>query len=200
MEQMGIVGEEGILSSSTRDQHKSSAWHGDYVIIALVAKAAETILETQQALMTGPADALYSQDGFRRTFGAAVDAPGGVLSELDADVLLKYLERDRQVVVHANGVSCSVRILPISSDSQRRSSSSWPLMPTPKSVPLLRLTRASWNSNQRSRICRTRSNPSSRRSTSKSTTFYKVGHLLTGPVGAPSRQQRLYKRRGSRWP
>ncbi|KAF6763991.1 hypothetical protein DFP72DRAFT_956150 [Ephemerocybe angulata] len=103
LEQMGIVGEEGILGSSTRD-HKGTAWHGDYVIIALAAKAAETIQEMQRDIVAGPADSLYSFESFRKTFGVSLDTSGAPLSELDAKVLLKFMERDRGVLVYDNDV------------------------------------------------------------------------------------------------
>ena len=94
---MGIVGEEGLLSSqSGRDHHKGTAWHGDYVITSLVVKAAEAILESQRERMGGPADRLYSFDSFRRTFATALGRSDGVaIEEQDARVLLKFLERDR---------------------------------------------------------------------------------------------------------
>jgi charged multivesicular body protein 7 len=99
---MGIVGEEGLLSSqSGRDHHKGTAWHGDYVIVSLVVKAAEAILESQRERMGGPADRLYSLDSFRRTFAAALGGTEGVaMEEQDAKVLLKFLERDRGLLVY----------------------------------------------------------------------------------------------------
>ena len=102
LEQMGIVGEEGLLSSqSGRDHHKGTAWHGDYVIVSLVVKAAEAILDTQRERMGGPADRLYSLESFRRTFATALGSPeGAVMEEQDAKVLLRFLERDRGLLVY----------------------------------------------------------------------------------------------------
>ncbi|KAJ2913218.1 hypothetical protein MD484_g7193, partial [Candolleomyces efflorescens] len=80
---------------------QGTAWHGDYVITSLVVKAAEAILESQRERMGGPADRLYSFDSFRRTFATALGRSDGVaIEEQDAKVLLKFLERDRGVLVY----------------------------------------------------------------------------------------------------
>ena len=107
LEQMGIVGEEGLLSSGTRQQHhKDTTWWGDYVMISVVERAADAVMESQEARSGSPGDALYTMEVFRKTFagvaGGGQDVP---LRELDAKVLLRYLERDRQVVVVDKDVS-----------------------------------------------------------------------------------------------
>jgi charged multivesicular body protein 7 len=101
LEQMGIIGEEGLLGSSSRGHHhKDSSWWGAYVLVHLVEAAADDVLERQNELQVTAGDALYTLDSFRSTFGG-VGAGGAseALRELDAQVLIKYLERDRGVLV-----------------------------------------------------------------------------------------------------
>ena len=101
LEQIGIVGEEGILGTSSRDHHRGTAWHGDYVVVSLLEKAAAAVLELHRVNMAGPADALYSLDTFKSTFGSVLghDATKP-LSDQDAKLLLRFLERDRRLVVY----------------------------------------------------------------------------------------------------
>ncbi|KAG6814537.1 hypothetical protein H0H92_000064 [Tricholoma furcatifolium] len=103
LEQMGVVGEEGFFNSSGGGNQKDTTWWGDYVFLALVEKAADEIL-TKQAMKVGsPGDRLYSLDMFRSEFGSVIGT-NEALSEGDAMVLLKFLERDRRVIVYNKGV------------------------------------------------------------------------------------------------
>lgn len=111
LEHMGIVGDEGILNSLTgstgsgsggrRGHERDTTWWGDYVILSLVEKAADEVVERHERRGNGSkADNLYSFDEFRKAFGGVA---GGredeILRELDVNVLLKYLERDRRIIV-----------------------------------------------------------------------------------------------------
>lgn len=73
--------------------------------MSLLEKAADRVMEIQDGRMAGPGTALYSLDTFREVFGSVVggDVPSP-LSETDAKVLLKYLERERGVAVVEKGV------------------------------------------------------------------------------------------------
>ncbi|PPQ63058.1 hypothetical protein CVT24_005913 [Panaeolus cyanescens] len=103
LEQMGIVGEDGILGgsgSTYRSQQTDRAWWGDYVFVALLEKAADRVMEIQDRRLAGPGEALYTVDTFREVFAQAVGGDvAGSLSDTDAKVLLKYLERERGVIV-----------------------------------------------------------------------------------------------------
>ncbi|KAF7363605.1 hypothetical protein MSAN_01017500 [Mycena sanguinolenta] len=92
LEQLGVVGEEGFLTSATA---KDTTWWGDYVVISLVEAAANDILTRQSLKSTGPADAVYSFENFKREFSSE----SHVLTDTDATVLLRFLERDRRAVV-----------------------------------------------------------------------------------------------------
>jgi charged multivesicular body protein 7 len=96
---------EGVLSAiiSSASGHKDTTWWGHYVVVPLVEKAAQDVLSKQEKRMAGMTDRLYSLDGFRNEFGSVlnIDTP---LSEKDALVLLKFLERDRGVLLFDQGV------------------------------------------------------------------------------------------------
>jgi len=120
LEQMGVVGEEGLLGSFTsggghgagaggggrsgREAQSSYPWAGDYVLVGLVERAADEVQEWQRGKMGGRADALYTFEEFRETFGGVVGSTNlgeenEPLRETDAKVLIKFLERDRGAVV-----------------------------------------------------------------------------------------------------
>ncbi|KAJ6502356.1 hypothetical protein C8R45DRAFT_976362 [Mycena sanguinolenta] len=92
LEQLGVVGEEGILPSTTA---KDTTWWGDYVVISLVEVAASEVLTKQSLRSTGPADAVYTFESFKKEFSSNSQA----LTDADAKVLLRFLERDRRAVV-----------------------------------------------------------------------------------------------------
>lgn len=97
LEQVGIVGDEGILTSSS--QTKETVWWGDYVSLPLVEKAADAVMSMQAMRMTGPADTLYTFEGFRRSFGPIFGESNHLLNDMDARVLVKYLERERKAMI-----------------------------------------------------------------------------------------------------
>ncbi|KIY72107.1 hypothetical protein CYLTODRAFT_344696 [Cylindrobasidium torrendii FP15055 ss-10] len=103
LEQMNIVGQDGIFGGG--DASSSTKWHGDYAVIHLIERAAEKVIEAQEDKSTGPADALYTLDSFRKEFASSVGLTDGTpMSLRDADVLLKFMERDKQVVVRQKNV------------------------------------------------------------------------------------------------
>jgi charged multivesicular body protein 7 len=107
LDQMGLVGEEGLLSSGSRQQHhKDTTWWGDYVMISIVERSADAVMEKQEAKSVSSGDTLYTMESFRKTFAGVVGGDEDVpLRDLDAKTLLKYLERDRRVVVVDKDVS-----------------------------------------------------------------------------------------------
>ncbi|KIK57660.1 hypothetical protein GYMLUDRAFT_172146 [Collybiopsis luxurians FD-317 M1] len=115
LEQVGVVGEDSLASSvsstfsslSSSSSKTSTRWYGDYVLLHLVEQAGEVILEKQRVKSTGPADALYSFDSFRREF---VDCVGRrseesvSMGELDMKVILRFLEREKRAVAVDDGI------------------------------------------------------------------------------------------------
>jgi charged multivesicular body protein 7 len=99
MEQLDIVRSEDSYT-------EAEIWkkiEGDYVMLGLVEQAADTLEKLRDGAGISPADNLYTTEGFCSEFGANV-IPGVVLSETDIKVLIKYLERERRVVVRDGGV------------------------------------------------------------------------------------------------
>ncbi|KIK08216.1 hypothetical protein K443DRAFT_85634 [Laccaria amethystina LaAM-08-1] len=98
LEQIGIIGEEGSKSH----QHTDTGWWGDYVIVSLMERAADAVEEKQRERMGGPGEALYTTQSFRLTFTEVLGVDDGVWREIDTKVLLRFLERDRVVIVTDN--------------------------------------------------------------------------------------------------
>ncbi|KAJ3542861.1 hypothetical protein NMY22_g3353 [Coprinellus aureogranulatus] len=107
--QLGLVDEEGVFTRrevSYAALNRGIAWHGEYVVMSLLEKAADTIVDMQLSLSKSPADALYSYAEFRATFACAL--PGVdchcdrklKLARVDSQLLLKFLERDRGLVLY----------------------------------------------------------------------------------------------------
>ncbi|KAI0664820.1 Snf7-domain-containing protein [Cubamyces menziesii] len=97
--QLGIVDTQAgaFGDSSTAERWKKVK--GNYVVVSLLERAAERILERQRRKSTGNiADVLYNVDGFREEF-AACAFEGAPLSDSDIRVVLKFLERDKRTVV-----------------------------------------------------------------------------------------------------
>ncbi|ESK85557.1 snf7 family protein [Moniliophthora roreri MCA 2997] len=112
LEQVGVVGEDSITSSITSTFSSSSrpskqTLFGDYVALNLVEQAGQNIIERQRDKAgVGPGDALYTFESFRREFGRCLSCrkssegqDGDLMSELDMKVMLRYLERDKGIVV-----------------------------------------------------------------------------------------------------
>lgn len=90
---LGQIGVESLFASNARDVK----WHGEYVILSLLECAAEKIMAEQKAKTGGPSDGIYSVEGFRRDFAACINETH-IMSERDAKVLIKFLERDKNVI------------------------------------------------------------------------------------------------------
>ncbi|KAF9564411.1 hypothetical protein CPC08DRAFT_631278 [Agrocybe pediades] len=106
LEQAGIVSDDTGGSGSRHDMHKDTSWYGGYVLVSLVESAAERVLEKQENKMGSKADALYTLDSFRKEFGSCVlgddvdsNSSTYTMRETDAKVLVKYLEREKGLVV-----------------------------------------------------------------------------------------------------
>lgn len=72
---------------------------GDYVILDIVEKAADRLVrirEEQGAF--GLADSIFTRDDFTKTYGNKL-LPAVCLRELDMQVLVKFLERERMLIV-----------------------------------------------------------------------------------------------------
>ncbi|KAH7341142.1 hypothetical protein B0J17DRAFT_654403 [Rhizoctonia solani] len=90
LQQTGLVGDDVIRET----------W-GDFVILANVEAATKKVIDAQRAKgAIGPASALYTFASFRQAFESLVTQHSdAILSEADARVLVKHLERDRSCVV-----------------------------------------------------------------------------------------------------
>lgn len=87
--------------NSSEDESDTERWNrikGDYVLVGVAERAADAVLASQRSRAVGLADTLYSFDSFRDTFAASA-LPGVTLSDKDLRVLIKFLERDRRVVI-----------------------------------------------------------------------------------------------------
>lgn len=105
MEQLDIVRPEDAYS-------EAEMWkrvEGEYVLLKLVERAADAVDASSGGLCL--ADRLYTVATFRKAFGSKV-LPGISLSETDTRVLLRYLERDRRILVQDKDV-CLLRFPPL---------------------------------------------------------------------------------------
>ncbi|KAG9043382.1 hypothetical protein FS837_009678 [Tulasnella sp. UAMH 9824] len=79
-------------------------YKGDYVVLSILKQAADTIIARQKSKPPGFTESLYTRQSFQAEF-ESVALKGATLSQLDVDVVLKYLERDvRVVIVQKNAV------------------------------------------------------------------------------------------------
>ena len=106
LEQVGLVGDEGLLNyGSHKYHHKDTSWWGDYVFIPLLEKAANAVVERHELTLASPADSLFTFESFRTKFaGVAGGEENLPLRETDAKVLIKFLERERGLIVVENDV------------------------------------------------------------------------------------------------
>ncbi|KZV73405.1 hypothetical protein PENSPDRAFT_574635 [Peniophora sp. CONT] len=94
------LSQAGVVSSGD-DESDSVRWKkvkGDYVVLALLEQAADAVTARQTDAGVNLADALYDFASFRSTF-AEHALPDVTLSDADLRVLLKFLQRDRKVLV-----------------------------------------------------------------------------------------------------
>ncbi|TRM62605.1 hypothetical protein BD626DRAFT_403645 [Schizophyllum amplum] len=96
MEQLSIVGEDSLLGSLTSRASSSQSWYGDYVLLPAVEQTATTIFEMEEN--DSASDGLYNVAGFRKRFKDALGEPNA-LSEPDTEIMLKFMQRDRGVLV-----------------------------------------------------------------------------------------------------
>lgn len=94
LEQLELVKSEDSYTESEMWKRVT----GEYVFLALVERAADAVGRVREGSGGSHAEDLFDFDGFRKEFGGKVH-PGGVLSEVDIKVLVKFLERDRHMVV-----------------------------------------------------------------------------------------------------
>ncbi|EJD02423.1 Snf7-domain-containing protein [Fomitiporia mediterranea MF3/22] len=97
MEQLNLVDSEHVES-------EASLWKkvaGNYVFLSNVEKAADAVTELlRQNVTSSPADSLYSFESFRRLSSSAdIALENSTLSETDVKVLLRFLDRDRKIIV-----------------------------------------------------------------------------------------------------
>lgn len=101
MEQLDLVKSEGAYSEG--DMWKRV--EGEHVLLDLVERAADVVEESRGAMSL--ADSLFSVESFQKEFASRV-LPGVTLSDTDTKVLLRYLERDKRMLVRDRDVSLSV--------------------------------------------------------------------------------------------
>ena len=99
-----VFHEDGRSTNDTR----SVTWSDEYVVLSLVETAADAVISRQRSNFRGPGDALYTIEGFRNEFALVLNS--AELSKQDLDVLLKFLERDRRVLVFGHEVYSSVNV------------------------------------------------------------------------------------------
>ncbi|KAI0797955.1 hypothetical protein C8Q75DRAFT_740149 [Abortiporus biennis] len=99
LEQLNIVNPEEHVGGHASDTERWRKVKGDYVVLSLLEKAADAVLQRQQSKAgLSLADSLYKFDGFKTEF-AGIALPGVTLSDTDMRVLLKHLERDKKAVI-----------------------------------------------------------------------------------------------------
>ncbi|KAI0748115.1 hypothetical protein C8Q80DRAFT_1270559 [Daedaleopsis nitida] len=97
--QLGIVDSHGTAFGDSGTAERWKKVRGDYVAVSLIEAAADRIVDRQRQKSTGQvADSLYSVESFRAEF-ADCAFENATLSGLDIKVVLKYLERDKGVLV-----------------------------------------------------------------------------------------------------
>lgn len=106
LEHLTIIEPEGHFHS---DETLWKRVKGQHVVINNLEKAGDAVVERQrQKGAVSPSDVLYTYESFKKEFGDVVDA-GLVLSDDDMRVLVKFLDRDKGVIVADKDVSESFR-------------------------------------------------------------------------------------------
>jgi charged multivesicular body protein 7 len=108
LQQMSVVSSD---DGSETDAERWRRVRGDYVFMDLVEQAADSVIARQVDVGVSLASALYTFDSFREAF-AANALPDVVLSDVDVRVLIKYLQRDKCVLITDKDVSifkCALR-------------------------------------------------------------------------------------------
>jgi charged multivesicular body protein 7 len=136
LESLGVVGEdEGVREGDVR-------WWGDYVVVSLLERAADAVEKRQRSnAAIGPGGSLYTTTSFRKEFGDALEPGLEVMSEVDAMVLIRCLERDRNVVVVDGEVRCpALCCMSHAHDPDRLSNSFMTLTRVEKSLPWIEVS------------------------------------------------------------
>lgn len=69
-------------------------------MVSLLERAAEGVSAERRAAVGGLAESLFTFEGFARAFAGCVgNGDSGEMSETDAKVLVRYLERDKGMVI-----------------------------------------------------------------------------------------------------
>ncbi|OBZ75418.1 hypothetical protein A0H81_04292 [Grifola frondosa] len=99
LQQLNVVSSEDAVLGHGGDRERWKRVRGDYVVLSLLESAAEKVLERQRNKSgRSLADSLYDMEDFRREFaGHALN--DAVLSDLDLKILIKFLERDKRVII-----------------------------------------------------------------------------------------------------
>ncbi|KAG9030832.1 hypothetical protein FS837_003165 [Tulasnella sp. UAMH 9824] len=101
LSQLPFFGDDG---SSLTSEQRWANYNGDYVVLSILKQAADAIIARQQSKPPGFTESFYTRQSFQTEF-ESVALKGATLSQLDLDVVLKYLERDaREVIVQKNAV------------------------------------------------------------------------------------------------
>ncbi|KAG9034413.1 hypothetical protein FS837_002222 [Tulasnella sp. UAMH 9824] len=95
LSQLPFFGDDG--SSLTSEQRRAN-YKGDYVVLSILKPAADAIIARRKSKPPGFTESLYTRQSFQAEF-ESVALKGATLSQLDVDVVLKYLERDARVVI-----------------------------------------------------------------------------------------------------
>ncbi|TFY63276.1 hypothetical protein EVJ58_g3334 [Rhodofomes roseus] len=104
LKQLSIVSSDDSVLGDASYNEQWRKVRGDYVLLSVLERAADNVIQRQWSKgALSLADSLYNAESFRREFAAhALDDV--VLSELDMRILLRYLERDKKVLVTQGGV------------------------------------------------------------------------------------------------
>ncbi|KAG8806326.1 hypothetical protein FRC17_005079 [Serendipita sp. 399] len=96
MEHLNLVSSDGSESSAARWKRVC----GDYVVLSVVKKLADCIIAAQDEKSSLTlSEMIYSTDSFKKYAESCSAVPSIKLSDLDVKILLRYLSRDRHVLV-----------------------------------------------------------------------------------------------------
>ncbi|KAI0928405.1 hypothetical protein AcW1_005659 [Taiwanofungus camphoratus] len=103
LQQLNVVSSEDNAFGHASDGERWNKVKGDYVVLSLLETAAENVIQKRRDKAgVSLADSLHNMESFRNEF-ACHALEGAVLSDLDLKVLVRYLERDKKVLVTQQG-------------------------------------------------------------------------------------------------
>lgn len=98
LQQLSIVDEDSAGGGSSENDRWKRV-KGKYVVVSLLERAADNVVRLHRAKgSVSLADSLYSTESFKAEF-ADVALEGFPLSDLDIKILIKYLARDKGVLL-----------------------------------------------------------------------------------------------------